>query len=251
MTTNHLPQIQSAVQNFILNDDDAAMVHFAPGARPEIYHNAYRARLYEVICTEFEVLRRHLGEDEFDIMARSYVATERSRVRDARDYAAGFPKYLHSLDGVSTLIRDVARFEWALRDAFDAADDAIFTVADMGAIDPSLWPDLAFSFHASVQRLDCDHAISGLWQGQDIGADQQTAYVIWRSGLQSMFRAIEPLEALVLDAAIGRASFGTLCSLIADQTSEDEAPGRAAGFLRNWVEPGLIKHAEIGSGFGA
>ena len=246
MTPHQLPQIQQAVQNFILNDDPSSLAIFGPGARPEIYHNAYRARLFDVISSEFEVLKSHLDPDIFEDLARSYVTTERSHVRDARDYAAGFPKYLLARDGVPSTIRDIARFEWALRDAFDAVDDPIFTVADMGAIDPALWPELVFSFHASVQRLDCDSAVAGLWQGEGIGSDQKSAYVIWRSGLQSMFRALEPLEAHVLDAALAGDNFGHLCALIAGQTSEDEAPARAAAILRNWVEPGLITAAKIG-----
>jgi hypothetical protein len=250
MTANPLPQLQHAVQNFILNDDQAALHLLGPGARPDIYHNAYRARLAEVISAEFEVLRNYMGTDDFDALAGTYVTTQRSRFRDARDYAGGFPKYLVTLDGVSSLIRDIARFEWALRDAFDAADDPVFTVADMGSIDPVLWPNLVFSFHASVQKIDCDHDVAGLWQGGEVHIDRKSAYVIWRSHLQSMFRLLDPLEALVLDAAIGGANFGMLCSLIADQTSQEEAPVCAAGILRNWVEPGLIQGADAGPNTG-
>ena len=242
-----LARTQHAVQDYILQDQDAGLSLFGPGARPDIYFNAYRARLAEIVSGEFGVLRGYLGEDAFHTLAQSYVGAVRSSMRDGRDYAAGFPEYLRKSDGASPLIRDIARFEWALRDAFDAADDPVFTVANMGSIDPAIWPDLVFCFHASVQKLDCEHAVADLWQGGLPQADCQRTYVIWRSGLKSMFRTLEPLEAQVLKAALDGANFGALCALIAEQISEAEAPGRAAAILRNWVEPGLITRVEIGA----
>ena len=37
--------------------------------------------------------------------------------------------------------------------------------------------------------------------------------------------------------------FGDVCALLCADLGEDEAPMRAAGFLRNWVESGMLTAA--------
>jgi malonyl CoA-acyl carrier protein transacylase len=66
------------------------------------------------------------------------------------------------------------------------------------------------------------------------------SYLIWRRELQIYFRALAPAEARVLAASRAGQSFGELCVLLCEHLDESEASLQAAGFLRGWVESGLI-----------
>jgi hypothetical protein len=66
------------------------------------------------------------------------------------------------------------------------------------------------------------------------------AWVIWRPELISNFRSLEPDEAVMLDAMTEGRPFPALCEALLSHVEEDQAPARAAGLLRSWVEEGMI-----------
>jgi hypothetical protein len=65
-------------------------------------------------------------------------------------------------------------------------------------------------------------------------------WLLWRQDLRSYFRSLQPAESVALDAAHEGRSFGELCALLSEDVGEQEAPAKAAGFLRDWIESGLI-----------
>ena len=69
---------------------------------------------------------------------------------------------------------------------------------------------------------------------------EPVAWVIWRPELMSNFRSLEPDEAAMLDAMIEGRPFPALCEALLAYVEEDQAPARAAGLLRSWVEEGMI-----------
>ena len=66
------------------------------------------------------------------------------------------------------------------------------------------------------------------------------SYLIWRRELQIYFRPLGEEEASVVAAAREGHSFGELCVLLCEHLDESEAALHAAGFLRGWVQSGLI-----------
>jgi hypothetical protein len=54
---------------------------------------------------------------------------------------------------------------------------------------------------------------------------------------------LQPGEAEALEAAREGQSFGELCALLCAQFGAEQAPATAAGFLRDWVESGLLTAA--------
>ena len=65
-------------------------------------------------------------------------------------------------------------------------------------------------------------------------------WLLWRQDLRTYFRSLQPEEAAALDAAREGRAFGELCGLLSAQLGEAQAPAKAAGFLREWVESGLL-----------
>ncbi len=240
----NLSALQRDFQAFILHGDSAALQTLSARSRPEIYAGAYIGRLTEVLAADYEVLARILGEDAFDSLARDYIAAHPSKARSARHFGAELPDFLdhHPLAKEYPPIADMARFEKALADAFDAEDADILSIADMAAIEPGLWPRLTFTFHPSVNRLELQHKVDGAWSGDDVEAGEPTRYLIWRQDLVSMYRALDR-EAESLALAMAGASFGDIC-LAVDQNDDPQMAAQiAATYLRTWIEHGLIIQA--------
>jgi hypothetical protein len=64
--------------------------------------------------------------------------------------------------------------------------------------------------------------------------------LLWRRELQIFFRPLPALEAEALDAVREGRSFGELCVALCTALDEAQSPPRAAAFLREWVDSGLI-----------
>ena len=63
----------------------------------------------------------------------------------------------------------------------------------------------------------------------------------WRQGLTARCRLLGEEEAAALDTAIGGASFAEICERIAGHGPEDEAPERAATYVRGWIDGELVQ----------
>ncbi|MBI3275273.1 MAG: putative DNA-binding domain-containing protein, partial [Methylocystis sp.] len=89
-----------------------------------VYVNAYRLRLAEFLTTDFPALRALIGEAAFDALAEDFIAAEPSRRRKARWCATRLPDFMRDSETWRNETRaiDLARFECALADAFDAPE---------------------------------------------------------------------------------------------------------------------------------
>ena len=130
--------------------------------------------------------------------------------------------------------------------AFDAADGEPIDISAFAAIAPEDWAGLQFEWSPSVQVVGVDWNVPQLWKAVTEGGDRPepeiapARYLIWRRELQIYFRPLGEEEASVVAAAREGHSFGELCVLLCEHRDESEASQHAAGFLRGWVESGLL-----------
>jgi hypothetical protein len=144
---------------------------------------------------------------------------------------------------------EMARFEWAMGEAFDAPGAEPLGAAAVLALPSEAWATLAFGPLPSLRRVTLAYEVPQAWQRRkevQVGdltvgrAAEPATWVIWRPALETNYRSLEADEAVLLDALIEGRPFPELCEAIASLTGEDQAPARAAGLLRAWVEAGMI-----------
>ena len=58
-------------------------------------------------------------------------------------------------------------------------------------------------------------------------------------------RVLSAEEAMMWDEAAKGVTFGVLCEMLATFDNPDEAPMRAAQYLKGWIEFGLLQGAAI------
>src|SRR5262249_44788200 len=146
------------------------------------------------------------------------------------------------------LLAELARWEWALSEVFDAADAEPLAAEVLARIAPADWAELRFGWHPSVRRLALRWNAPQLWKALTEEAERPELSIVttpvewlaWRSGLKTYFRSLEPTEARVLDAARSGQRFGELCELLATDQGAEAAPTAAAVLLREWLAGGLI-----------
>lgn len=218
-----------------------------------IYVDAYRLRLAEFISNDFPMLRQHMDDEDFGCLVEDYISSAPSRQRNARWYASRLPDFMRETAPWRTnrAACDLARFERALSDAFDAADAPTLTIGALRDASVEDWPQLVFMFHPSVTLLDLAGGTAQLYEAlaeaeeQPPIQDGRETIVFSRSDGQSVYRHVGEDERLALIEAKQSKRFGDICALLAFQRDDANVTQRVAGFLSQWFADGLVARVSI------
>jgi hypothetical protein len=255
-----LSDIQEAFQRFLLagsaprdSEINACVVgteRVPVATRLGIYSDGYRSRLIEALQSSFPVLAELLGETDFQTLAGRYVDTHESTFFSIRYYGDQMADFLTGDAEYSKapILAELARWEWAMAAAFDAADAEPIDISAFAQLAPEDWAELRFEWSPAVQVVELEWNVPQLWKAVTEGTERPepsldpgaVRYLIWRRELQIYFRQLAWQEAQVIAAARAGHSFGELCVLLCEHLDESEASLHAAGYLRGWVESGLI-----------
>lgn len=252
-----LGDLQRAFQDYLLVRSDrftAAVRDTSKADRTtllEVYRDAYALRLIEVLANDYPGLYAMAGPADFDHMARAYIAAHPSSHPSVRWFGARLADFLSRtapFSGSPDAV-EMARFEWALGEAFDAADAEPVTADALMALPPEAWGELTFTALPSMRRLTHAFAVPQAWQRREevepgnLEVEAEAApveWIIWRPELMTNFRSLDTDEAAAFDALVEGRNFPEICEVMATFTGEEGAPPRAAGLLRAWVEEGMI-----------
>lgn len=223
----------------------------------DVYRHAHAARLVCALRDNFEVLARAMGDDAFEALARAYLQAHPPTQPSIRWFGDRLADHMARADEALVphpALVDLARMDWALRAAFDAADAGVLDVAALRPIDPADWPALRLRFHPSVVLLRLQWAVESSWRALDAqdgstGAEPDLpapqarphALLVWRRELATQWRSLDDDEAELLEAALVGERFGALCERAAARSgSADAAISRMAGLMQVWLIEGLV-----------
>jgi hypothetical protein len=250
-------QLAAAIRNA---DADAAGLlagEFATGL--EVYRHAYRARLVAALDDNYTVLARALGDEAFAALGQAYLDARPSQHPSIRWFGHELVGFMADADDELVPhagLVDVARMDWALRGAFDAAEAPPLDPATLAALPPDDWAGLVLHLQPSVQRVTLAYAVEPAWRmlrewDPESGADQPElpepqphthVLLVWRQDGETRWRSLEPLEATLLDAVAGGAPFALLCERAASALNDAEAAAPAViGALQRWLADGLLQ----------
>jgi hypothetical protein len=254
--TAALADIQARFGAFVVEDAAAPLDLVRSGAHADaetmlsVYREGYRLRLLEALGEDYPALKRLLGEDDFDRMGRAYIARVRSRHYSIRWFGGRLAAFLEGDSNwrARPEVASLARWEWALGEAADAADAPALGRETLTTIPAECWGEARFAFHPSLRRLDLAWTAPAYRQAIDSKdpalpllqpLSAPIAWAIWRDGTSVLYRSLAAAEAAALDFARGGATFGRLCETLADSQG-DRAAATAASFLGMWVGAGWI-----------
>jgi hypothetical protein len=227
-------------------EDAAAMFH--------VYQHAYWARLVESLGVDFPGLKALAGDAAFDRLARAYIARHPSVDPSIRWIGRLLPEFLRTEapwrdDPWWT---DMARFDWALAHAFDAADAPAATLTQLAVVPPEFWGGLRLKLHPTLDSFAVSTPVNEVRPKLladsgatfDRSARHDGALMVWRIDYDLKFRAIDANESAALAATRTGATFGDVCELLAGRLEPDQAVMAAAQILRGWLEWGIIQDIE-------
>ncbi len=254
--TDTLRSLQDCFQSHVLAGEESMLAKISPDARPSaaarlaIYANGYRLRLLEALHSDYPALHTLAGDELFEQIGRAYIDAHPSKHFSIRYFGQHLSAFLATTTPYSDMpaLSEMAALEWSLSLSFDAADAPVITVETLAALPPDSWPELRLRFHPSVQRHDFRWNMPELWSAIDAQTEPQPpqqypqprAWLIWRRDLQNYFRPLDTTEAWALDSMRNGAAFAEMCEGLCAYLDTEQVGLHAAGFLKGWVQAGLV-----------
>ena len=238
----------ASLEGFVVSD---AILAALP--RLEVYANAYFLRILDVLKDEFGALAAALGEAGIHDVVTGYLLAHPPRHPSLRHVGDRLAAYLEADPRAEPFRRrwpwcaDLARLETALQDAFDAPDAPALRRERLAALPQHAWPALRLRFQPSVRVLRLGWPVAELYSAWESDAPQTPpaaraagAVLVWRRDETVRWRALDTLEADLLESARAGVHFEALCEIAASARGEATAPALVAGLLGHWVETGLL-----------
>jgi putative DNA-binding protein len=214
-----------------------------------IYAGGYVVRIAEALENDYPAVRRILGAGPLAGLAARYIATCPPRSFDLGRAGDRLASYLVAdpLAQHLPFLPDLARLEWAVREAFVAADAAPLHWADLAGLDPECVADARVRITPGASLVSSEWPIHDLWAARDLPDEEvsiplagrpQTVLVL-RHGLEVWCRPADTGEVRLFEAA--RA--GSTLTALTDETPAEDTPGLVEHF-RALVGEGLFMKEE-------
>lgn len=218
--------------------------------RLSVYADGYRARLAQVLQSDYPALAGLVGEAGFERLAGGFIAAHPSRYPNLRWYGGALSAWLSRAPRWRRrpVLGELARFEWALGLAFDAADAVPTRDEEVARVPPPAWPGMRFRLHPSVQLLELRSNAPAIWRALDAGGKPPRAstraaprtWLVWRRGHEPFYRVLSPEESWALNAVMRGRDFAALVGGLRRIVGTAAAAQSGAQFLRNWLAGKLI-----------
>ncbi len=246
----YLVEREGEVTSLILGDEKADAKE-----RMDLYAGAYVTRLIEALENHYPGLWGLVGDEQFWRLCREYIARHPSTFRSIRWFGDRMEAFLaeNAPYRDHPFLAEMAAFEWAQGRVFDAADAEALGEAELQQVPPERWGFLTFAFTPAMEWVDLHWNVPALWQALDREetppdperSEVPVVWLVWRQALDPRWRPLAVDEAWALQQARDGADFATLCEGLLEWVDVQNAPLRAASFLRTWLQHGLITCFEL------
>lgn len=216
--------------------------------RLDVYANMYFFRLKDALAEDFAKTESVLGEARFHNLVTDYLLAHPSEHWSLRYAGKALAPYLafHPIAKDFPWLGDLAAFEYARADVFQAEDAAILSRNDLAAVAPEGWEGLFFRPVPALHLLRLSWAVDELWERLDEGgeagdvAEGERSVLLFRDGTRARHQLLPPDEAMALRLLLSGRSFGEICERLLTAGDMEEAAARAAALLAGWVDRGLL-----------
>jgi hypothetical protein len=242
----HLLDAPSDIARDLDRDGDAGLA---------VYHSAYRAQLVDCLRDTFERVWAWLGDEAFEVAARTHIAANPPRSWTLSDYGEQFPRTLAALYPQDPECTELAALEWQLRRAFDGPDSDAVELGSLGGVD---WDHALLRFVPTLRVVPVTTNCGAIWmalaaRNTPPGVERLSAGAamrIWRVGFSSRFCTIEAIEQRAIALVQNGASFGSVCNTLAEGRDAARVAERSGQLLAAWLRDGMIAAIDTQEGAG-
>ncbi len=214
--------------------------HIAAEVRLDVYRNAYYTRLEHVLAHDFSALLAALGDHDFGRLMAGYLRAHPSTSPTLRDLGHALPLWLRAQGKAEHA--DLAALEWALLNAFDAADAPLLDQAVLAQLAPENWAKLSVRLHPSLTLLALNSNAADFWRARQAGSSQPAlvpsainCLVLVRSGQGPVLINITEIQHAVLACLQRGETVATVCAGLIGYATPQEIPQLVAETLARAV----------------
>lgn len=130
-----------------------------------VHRGTVRHALIEALREAFPAVRAAVGEEYFRALAAEFVARHPPRSPVLQEYGDGFAHFAAGFPPLRDWpwLADLARIDWARREAYHAADAAPMAILRWPAQDAAALLAMRFELHPSLRLLESPHPLASLW----------------------------------------------------------------------------------------
>ena len=220
----------------------------APHEQIEIYREQFWLRHVKSLRDDFATLDYLLGKEDFEKLCRAYLAAHPPDHFRLRDLSAKMESFIASY-AKDSLLADCARIEWALCEAFDAADVPPLDPNVIASIAEDDWPRAHLDLHPSVRVFECAYPVKvfreAVRKGDKPARPEKEAsfYVAHRRSSTLWVEPIERASFHLLSALRDGRTLGEACEIAAQHDPETEA--KLGEWFQRWVSLTWIANVRV------
>ncbi|MBS2016528.1 MAG: putative DNA-binding domain-containing protein [Deltaproteobacteria bacterium] len=131
----------------------------SPVEQVDIYREQFFLRHVDALREDFRSLEHLLGDDDFEALARAYLAAFPPTSYTLRDLGASMERFVRTQEPWSKdpFVADLARTEWAFVEAFDGPDSPAFDPSVLASATEDQWPGARIVFQNAMRRIALEH----------------------------------------------------------------------------------------------
>jgi hypothetical protein len=218
-----LRDVQAAFRRAVLDGDDGALAglvaadRIAAAERLAVYRNNVQTSLTEMLRDTFPAVCRIVDARFFAYAAHAFLSMHPPQCACLAEYGAGFADFLAAFPPCRALVylADVARFEWLMNAAAQAADADALMPSALACVAPADAARLVFRLDASLGYLASPWPVDRIWRLNRPGATGDEAVDLAAGGVclevrrhsdDVVFRAVDAAPFAFREAIAGGAT---------------------------------------------
>jgi hypothetical protein len=223
-----------------------------PARRFAVYRNNVVVTLSEALGATFPAVRRLVGDEFFAATAGVFVREHPPSSPVLAEYGAGFGDFLAQFPPAAELayLADVARLEFAMLEAYHAADAVPAAAGELADVPPERLGEVRLDLHPSLRLLRSRYAVVTLVAANrataepgPIDAGHAEDALVIRRDLEVTLVRLAPGAAAFLESLRARESLGAALAAGSADASEFQ-PSAAIMML---FELGLVARLRVGN----
>jgi len=231
--------------------------------RMSVYRNNYISHMTKSLMGTYELITALTGDHFALMMAQDYARAHVPDKGNMNDYGAEYADFIADFELARAVpyLPDMARLEWALHEAYHAADDTALSIAALQAVDDGDLDCVRLRFRAAVRLISSDYPVFDirnmcLLDGEQ-GDDEQddAAHIdlaarggqnclIYRTDGPDMTVKIHKLEDdayAAISAVRDGASLAEMAAMLKEDDAAEPDPQRLGTLLEFLFANGLIR----------
>ena len=242
--------LQRGFRDWLVSADESAAAALGGGPGTLVYQNNYRTALVSSLAETFQRLALWLGNEAFESAAARYIDARPPSSWTLDAYGEDFTDFIATLWPDDPEVAEIALIDWTVGQVFVSPDAAALAPEALApeALTVADWETAVIRAVPSLLVLPITTNADAIWQALATGeapppeemAERGTALLVWRQGLEPVFRRADEHERDVLAWSAAGQGFAAICERLAASLGEEAAVTTAGTLLGRWLAEGMV-----------